>query len=93
MAALTSDLKVSALKCSMSTEKSLRLQSHRIGFSPNCITGYRSVSQDTAGTITLSPGLISPASIKAANIIKLAEDPELTKVECLTPSQSLHLDS
>ena len=87
----STDTKIAALgfsrssnlaKCVKSKDKSSKLQSHKIGLSPNCMTGAKSVAHETAGTITESPSARSLFSINAANINRLAEDPELTKVEC-----------
>jgi dTDP-4-amino-4,6-dideoxygalactose transaminase len=52
-------------KCSISTDKSSLLQSHKIGFKPSCIAGDRLVDQDSEGIIILSPIFRRPASIKA----------------------------
>src|ERR1700750_179969 len=55
------------------------------GFSPHWMTGHTVVDQDSAGTITSSPGL-SPSSVaglaSAATASRLAEEPELF----ITPS-------
>ena len=57
------------------------------GLKPHWITEAMSETQVRVGTMT-SPG--PKVSRRAAIVSRLAEEPELTKTLCLTPSQADH---
>ena len=58
----------------------------------NCKTGDKSVAQHNEGTHTLSFFILFN-TLRAYNIKRFADDPELTNTECLVPNQLFHLVS
>ena len=60
--------------------------STKTGSKPQCSTAAMSDTQVIVGTMTSPPGRAAPC--RAASVSRLADEPELTKTLCWTPSQS-----